>query len=56
MRFPTGKSDSFRKALYCLFARPFSRYADSRLWKFIRQGTEGSIVGKKDYAFPSIAR
>jgi hypothetical protein len=35
---PTGQIDAFRKALYLFaFARPFSRYADSRLWKFIRQ-------------------
>ena len=49
---PTGQIDAFRKALYVFaFARPFSRYADSRLWKFIRQEIR-PLVEKKDYHFP----
>jgi len=49
---PTGQIDSFRKALYLFaFARPFSRYADSRLWKFIRQEIR-PLVEKKDHHFP----
>lgn len=35
---PNTQIDDFRKALYLFaFARPFSRYAESRLWKFIRE-------------------
>ena len=35
---PNTQIEDFRKALYLFgFARPFSRYAESRLWKFIRQ-------------------
>jgi len=49
---PTGQIDAFRKALYLFaFARPFSRYADSRLWKFIRQEIR-PLVEKKDHHFP----
>jgi hypothetical protein len=49
---PTGQIDSFRKALYLFaFARPFSRYADSRLWKFIRRELL-PLAGKKDHRFP----
>jgi hypothetical protein len=49
---PTGQIDSFRKALYLFaFARPFSRYADSRLWKFIRDEIR-PLVEKKDHHFP----
>ena len=49
---PTGQIDAFRKALYLsAFARPFSRYADSRLWKFIRQEIR-PLAEKKDYHFP----
>jgi hypothetical protein len=49
---PTGQIDAFRKALYMsAFARPFSRYADSRLWKFIRKEIR-PLVEKKDYRFP----
>jgi hypothetical protein len=33
------------------FARPFSRYADSRLWKFIRQELR-PILNEKNYSFP----
>jgi hypothetical protein len=49
---PTGQIDAFRKALYLFaFARPFSRYADSRLWKFIRQELRPLAVNK-DHHFP----
>jgi hypothetical protein len=49
---PAGQIDSFRKALYLFaFARPFSRYADSRLWKFIREEIR-PLVEKKTYRFP----
>ncbi len=49
---PKGQIDAFRKALYLFaFARPFSRYADSRLWKFIREEIK-PLVEKKDYHFP----
>src|SRR5215213_4299253 len=45
---PTGQIENFRKGLYLFaFARPFSRYADSRLWKFIRQELR-PLVEKKD--------
>ena len=37
-RETAGVRAAFRKALYLFaFSRPFSRYADSRLWKFIRE-------------------
>ncbi len=49
---PTGQIDAFRKALYVFaFARPFSRYADSRLWKFIREELL-PLVDRKDHRFP----
>ena len=49
---PTGQIDAFRKALYVFaFARPFSRYADSRLWRFIRQELR-PLIEKKDHHFP----
>jgi hypothetical protein len=49
---PTGQIDAFRKALYLFaFARPFSRYADSRLWKFIREEIR-PIVEKGEHRFP----
>jgi hypothetical protein len=49
---PTGQIDAFRKSLYLsAFARPFSRYADSRLWKFIRREIK-PLAEKKDYRFP----
>jgi hypothetical protein len=49
---PNGQVQAFRKALYVFaFARPFSRYADSRLWKFIRQELK-TLADAKDYHFP----
>jgi hypothetical protein len=49
---PTGQIEAFRKGLYLFaFARPFSRYADSRLWKFIRREIR-PLIEKNDYRFP----
>lgn len=49
---PNGQIEAFRKALYLFaFARPFSRYADSRLWKFIRLELR-ERANNKDYRFP----
>ena len=49
---PTGQIEAFRKALYLFaFSHPFSRYADSRLWKFIREEIR-PLVDNKDYHFP----
>lgn len=49
---PTGQIEAFRKGLYLFaFARPFSRYADSRLWKFIRDELR-PLADKKDHHFP----
>lgn len=49
---PTGQIEAFRKGLYLFaFARPFSRYADSRLWKFIRDELR-PLAEKKDHHFP----
>jgi len=47
--------DDFQKSffLFC-FARPFSRYADSRLGKFIREGLrDGFREGKRQFPFRS---
>ena len=53
---PTGQIDAFRKALYLFaFARPFSRYADSRLWRFIREEIR-PLVERKTIASPLIVR
>jgi hypothetical protein len=49
---PTGQIDAFRKALYLFaFARPFSRYADSQLWKFTREELR-PLAEKKNCRFP----
>ncbi len=49
---PTGQIEVFRKSLYLFaFAHPFSRYADSRLWTFIRRELTPRAE-KKDYSFP----
>jgi hypothetical protein len=49
---PTGQIDAFRKGLYLFaFARPFSRYADSRLWTFIRREL-APRAENKDFRFP----
>lgn len=49
---PNAQIENFRKSffLFC-FAGPFSRYADSRLGKFIKEELK-SLRDKKDYAFP----
>jgi 5-methylcytosine-specific restriction endonuclease McrA len=47
-----GEINNFRKSFFLFsFAGPFSRYADSRLGKFIREELK-SRIDKKDYAFP----
>ena len=52
---PTGGIGDFRKAFYLLaFARPFSRYADSRLGKFIREEIQ-PLVERKEFRFPFAA-
>ena len=49
---PAGQVEAFRKSLYVFaFARPFSRYADSRLWKFIRRELQ-PLAEAKDHHFP----
>jgi hypothetical protein len=49
---PNGTTVDFRKAFYLFaLARPFSRYADSRLWRFIRDELQ-PLVAKKSYVFP----
>jgi hypothetical protein len=48
---PNSEISNFRKALYLFgFTMPFSRYADSRLAKFIREELKPSL--EKDYQFP----
>jgi hypothetical protein len=47
-----GEVDNFKKSLFLFsFASPFSRYADSRLGKFIRDELKPRIE-KEDYEFP----
>jgi hypothetical protein len=49
---PISEVEPFRKALYLFaFARPFSRYAESRLWKFIREEIM-PLVDKGYHGFP----
>lgn len=49
---PNSEIDRVRKAVYLFgFARPFSRYADSRLGKFIREELR-PLVKKHDERFP----
>ena len=49
---PTGGTSDFRKSFYLFaFARPFSRYADSRLGRFIRDELY-PLVDRKEYGFP----
>jgi hypothetical protein len=49
---PNSEVSKFRKALYLFgFTTPFSRYADSRLAKFIREELKPRL-GTKDYSFP----
>jgi hypothetical protein len=49
---PNGATVDFRKAFYLFaLARPFSRYADSRLWRFIRSELQ-PLPSKQAYGFP----
>ena len=49
---PNSELNRLKKALYIFgYTRPFSRYADSRIGKFIRQELK-PLVDKKDYVFP----
>lgn len=49
---PIGEIEKLRKSLYLFaFSRPFSRYADSRLWKFIREEIK-PLVSNNDFRFP----
>lgn len=47
-----GQIANARKAIYLFgFAKPFSRYGESRLWKFIKDELK-PLADKKDEAFP----
>ena len=49
---PSEKIPDVRKTLYLFaFARPFSRYADSRLWTFIKNEIR-PLIEKGDESFP----
>jgi len=49
---PNSEISNFRKGLYLFgFTMPFSRYADSRLAKFIREELKPNLESK-DYQFP----
>lgn len=49
---PNSELNRLKKALYIFgYTRPFSRYADSRIGKFIRQELK-PLVDKKDSVFP----
>jgi hypothetical protein len=49
---PNNQISNIRKTLYLFgFTRPFSRYADSRLWTFIREELIPSLE-EGDYSFP----
>lgn len=49
---PNSEIDRFRKALYLFgFTTPFSRYADSRLNRFIRSELQPRLA-RKDYTIP----
>ncbi|MCK4257266.1 hypothetical protein KAX35_10280 [candidate division WOR-3 bacterium] len=48
-QMPNNQIENARKSLYLFgFARPFSRYADSRLWKFIKE----ELKSLEDENFP----
>ena len=52
-QIPNTQISNVRKALYLFgFARPFSRYADSRIAKFIKRELRPDDTGKKVEAFP----
>jgi uncharacterized protein with ParB-like and HNH nuclease domain len=49
---PNSEIDKLRKALYIFsFTRPFSRYADSRIGKFVREELK-PLADKQNYQFP----
>ena len=49
---PNSEIDNFRKSLYVFgFTSPFSRYADSRLAKFIKEELKDSLESN-NYSFP----
>ncbi len=49
---PVKEIETLRKAFYLFaFARPFSRYADSRLWKFIREEIR-PLMAEGNFQFP----
>lgn len=49
---PNSEIDRFRKAVYLFgFTSPFSRYADSRLGRFIRSGLQPRLT-EEDYSIP----
>ncbi len=49
---PNSELNKLKKTLYVFgFTRPFSRYADSRIGKFIRQELK-PLVDNKDFVFP----
>ncbi len=51
-QIPDGQIDNVRKAVYLFgFTAPFSRYADSRLGRFIREELK-PLVTKGNYEFP----
>jgi len=52
---PTGEIGNFRKSLFLFsFAGPFSRYADSRLARFIRDELK-PLCEAADYSFPFLS-
>jgi uncharacterized protein DUF262 len=52
-QIPNDQVSKVRKALYLFgFARPFSRYADSRIAKFIKRELRPDETGKKVEEFP----
>jgi uncharacterized protein with ParB-like and HNH nuclease domain len=51
-QLPNDQIDNFRKALFLFsFAKPFARYADSRLGKFIKEEIK-PLADKGDLSFP----
>lgn len=49
---PNSEINKLKKALFIFgYTRPFSRYADSRIGKFIREELK-PLADKKDYTFP----
>ncbi|MCF6347787.1 MAG: DUF262 domain-containing protein [Flavobacteriaceae bacterium] len=49
---PNSEINRLKKALYIFsFTKPFSRYGDSRIGKFVREEIK-PLIDKKDYTFP----